>query len=912
MAEGDPTEGNGISAGDLQAAATRLRHVEPPERGGVATAPDPMLAAMAQAMDRFGPIPGREASSEFSDSEWDDAPRASTPSPPPHTPPSATPSVTTPAEPPRDVAPPEPPAPEASLDDVLQQRLADRRRALAGDDDLEPTEWDKPDFSDVADRVNDAIADRDAVGLPPGEPPPQEFDVAAALADRNGDMPPLPPTPPPRNDISPPPVPPRDDIPAPPSSPPTATPPPVPPRNDISPPPVPPRDDIPAPPSSPPTATPPPVPPRDDISPPLGADSQPKLPLLTEEQNKTYAVQLAHQRTGFQKFDQFLGSRPENTIDRTTNEMTKDVVTNRGALMNLEYGLNQIEKQNLPPAQQQTEIVKLLGKAADYDNTVGRLEARIERITVGRDPGPDLPLANRAEYEAYADRGEKLRGILVQANRALDPKSPNRPDEAMTKQIMELANANSYMLGVPTQLKNIERSDLEPPIRSEAVAKTLAPMPELDKRMDGVQKQLGDLSVANLGDRAPKPLPGLSPDQQAEFADRTARMRGMLNHLDRMMDPKNEKQPDAAMKAQTLELLNANRYMYNVPGDLKAIDAENLDPAAKQAKIDKLMAPMQVVDKRMDGMAKSINDFYVGKEKVVEKLPGVSMEQSKEFAERNERMDAMLKNLDRMHDPKALVAPNASMEKGTMELLRANTYMKDVPRQLKEIDGQNIDPAAKQKLIDQTMAPMTEIDKRMSQMDKQMVSHTADLDAAEKRGAFGRAFDRISAYGAQAINAIKNIPDRISAHFASDTPAAVPPPTPSTPTPAHLTVQMGADEQHTFAKGVGFQTGGIVESVEHKDGLATVHYKAGAHEQVIKIPENGPEHAPGQKNPLVEAVDHLKPGDSFDMRISRDANKNEIALVNDKTDNFKAIVHDNGKIEQSVQAPTTPDPKLGR
>ncbi len=892
MAEGDSTEGNGsISAGDLQAAAGRLRHVAPPERGGVATAPDPLLAAMAQAIDRFGPIPGREQSSDFSDAEWDDAPRGATPPAPAHAPPSSTPSVTTPAEPPGAFAPPEAspeaPAPEASLDDVLQQRLADRRRALIGDDELEPAEWDKPDFSDIADRVSDAIADRDAAGLPPGSPPPEELDVAAALAARSAaGMPPLPPAPPPRDDISA--APPRP-----------ATPPPVPPRDDVS-----------AAPARP--TTPPPVPPRNDISPPLGADSPQKLPLLTDEENKTYAVQLAHQRTGLQKFDQFLGSRPENTIDRTTNAMTTEVVMNRGAIMNLAYGLNQIEKQNLPPAQQQTEIVKLLGKAADYDNTVGRLEARIDRITVGRDPGPDLPLASRAEYESYADRGEKLRGILVQANRALDPKSPNRPDEAMTKQIMQLANANSYMLGVPSQLKNIEKSDLEPGIRSEVVSKTLAPMSEIDKRIDGMQKQLGDLSVANLGDRAPKPLPGLSPGQQAEFADRTARMRGMLNHLDRMMDTKNEKQPDAAMKAQTLELLNANRYMYNVPSDLKAIDAENLDPAAKQAKIDKLMAPMQVVDKRMDGMAKSINDFYVGKDKVVEKLPGVSMEQSKEFAERNERMDSMLKNLDRMHDPKALIAPNASIEKGTMELLRANTYMKDVPRQLKEIESQNIDPAAKQALIDKTMAPMTEIDKRMGQMDKQMVSHTADLDAAEKRGVFGRAYDRLKEYGAQAINAVKSIPDRISAQFSSDTPAAVPPPTPSTPTPAHLTVQMGADEQHTFAKGVGFQSGGIVEKVEHKDGLATVHYKAGGHEQVIKLDEKAPGNAPGQKNPLVEAVDHLKPGDSFDIKISRDANKNEIALVNDKTDNFKAIVHDNGKIEQSIQAPTAPAPKLGR
>jgi hypothetical protein len=312
---------------------------------------------------------------------------------------------------------------------------------------------------------------------------------------------------------------------------------------------------------------------------------------------------------------------------------------------------------------------------------------------------------------------------------------------------------------------------------------------------------------------------------------------------------------------------------------------------------------MALADKRMDGMAKSINDYYVGKEKVPERLALATPEQSKDYAVRTERMGAMLNGLDKMNDPKLPVAPSQAMQKETLELLRANAYLQELPKSLKALDGQAIDPAAKQAQADKLMAPMAEIDKRMDQMDRRMVGQAAELDAAEKRGTLGRAFDRLKDYGSRAVEAIKNLPDQISAKFSSQTPA-------------HLTVAMGADETHALPKGVGFQTGGVVDSVEHRDGLATVHYKAGGHDQVLKVDEHsGPGSGPDKQSALAEAVDHLKPGDSFSLKIGREAGQHEVAELTDKTDNFKAVVHDTGQVEKNAQPAVPPKdhtPAVGR
>jgi hypothetical protein len=93
-----------------------------------------------------------------------------------------------------------------------------------------------------------------------------------------------------------------------------------------------------------------------------------------------------------------------------------------------------------------------------------------------------------------------------------------------------------------------------------------------------------------------------------------------------------------------------------------------------------------------------------------------------------------------------------------------------------------------------------------------------------------------------------------------------------------------------------------VDSVEHKDGAATVHYKLGSHPEVIKVDE---------QSPLAEAVDHLKPGDKFDMKINREADKHEALVLEDKRDHFQTVLRDTGVVEKGI-APSTPAPDHSR
>jgi hypothetical protein len=86
-----------------------------------------------------------------------------------------------------------------------------------------------------------------------------------------------------------------------------------------------------------------------------------------------------------------------------------------------------------------------------------------------------------------------------------------------------------------------------------------------------------------------------------------------------------------------------------------------------------------------------------------------------------------------------------------------------------------------------------------------------------------------------------------------------------------------------------------------------VHYKAGGHDQVLKVDEHsGPGAGPDHQSALAEAVDHLKPGDQFNLKIGRDSDRHEVAELNDKTDNFKAVVHDTGQVEKNAQPPGPP------
>ena len=176
---------------------------------------------------------------------------------------------------------------------------------------------------------------------------------------------------------------------------------------------------------------------------------------------------------------------------------------------------------------------------------------------------------------------------------------------------------------------------------------------------------------------------------------------------------------------------------------------------------------------------------------------------------------------------------------------------------------------------------------------------------------------RAKDYASRAYDTVSNAASSLAARFSSSAapPQTAPPPTvaPATTHPAiqkdglsqaqslaagqQVGVQMGADEAHLMPKGIGLQTGGKLESIEHAGDKATVHYKAGSHEQVLRIDEKSPD-----GKALAEALDHIKAGDQMSIKIGRDENRKESIEINDKTSGFNAIVHD-GKAEENKQIP---------
>jgi hypothetical protein len=198
---------------------------------------------------------------------------------------------------------------------------------------------------------------------------------------------------------------------------------------------------------------------------------------------------------------------------------------------------------------------------------------------------------------------------------------------------------------------------------------------------------------------------------------------------------------------------------------------------------------------------------------------------------------------------------------------------------------------------------MAEIDQRMNQMDRRMVGQAAEIEASEKPGRFERLVDRMKDYGSRAVEAIKSIPDRVRNQFSPGQGAAPPaPPSPSTTPPApsdappnHIAVKMGPDDNHQLDKGVGMQTSGAFERIEHREGKAMIHYRAGTHEQVLSFDENS---APGKA--IANAVDHFKPGDRMELKLSHGEGGHEVADLANKTSGLNVRVHDTGQVEKSA------------
>jgi hypothetical protein len=369
------------------------------------------------------------------------------------------------------------------------------------------------------------------------------------------------------------------------------------------------------------------------------------------------------------------------------------------------------------------------------------------------------------------------------------------------------------------------------------------------------------------------------------------------------------------------------------------------DAHTTEAERKTLMDRLPAIDKNVDNAEQKFSPAVRQQNEVEGKkilgydpsnsLQNLSQEQKDGYYDRLVRMNDVMKQLDgqgRTSDMMSLQKYNAFLH-AAPERLGSGASFSDMKETFDKVD---------------VATNMASEDLAQGRPTLRENENRQEAPAPEKPGRLSRAWQSIKDGASRAYEAIKNLPETIRDRFSSTPAAATPaqatpqaqqvvtnekkvqgkglepaidghtqynnmpplpatpannlnvPPLPATPAPgdnnSHISVMMGSDENHEQPKGVGFQTGGKVDSVEHKDGMATIHYKTGGHDRVVSIDEN--------KNPaLVEAVDHLKPGDQFDMKIAKDGAEHEVAQIHDKSDGHEFKVHDNGQLEEKIESP---------
>ena len=370
------------------------------------------------------------------------------------------------------------------------------------------------------------------------------------------------------------------------------------------------------------------------------------------------------------------------------------------------------------------------------------------------------------------------------------------------------------------------------------------------------------------------------------------------------------------------------------------------DEHTSEADRKKLMDRVPAIDKTLDAAEQKFSPQVRQQNEIegkkilgydpTEHLKNLSPEQRDGYYDRLVRMNDVMKQLD-----------GQGRTSDMMSLQKYNAFLHSAPERLESGAGFSGMKEAFDKA--DVATNMASEDLAQGRPTLRENENRQEAPAQEKPGRLSRAWQSIKDGASRAYEAIKNLPETIRDRFSSTPAAATPPqvtpqtqqpavtnekkvagkglepaidghtqynnmpplpatpannlnmpPLPATPAPgddkSHISVMMGADEAHEQPKGVGFQTGGKVDSVEHKDGVATVHYTTGGHDQVVSIDES--------KNPgLVEAVDHLKPGDQFDMKIAKDGAEHEVAQIHDKSDGHEFKVHDNGQLEEKIESP---------
>jgi hypothetical protein len=100
-------------------------------------------------------------------------------------------------------------------------------------------------------------------------------------------------------------------------------------------------------------------------------------------------------------------------------------------------------------------------------------------------------------------------------------------------------------------------------------------------------------------------------------------------------------------------------------------------------------------------------------------------------------------------------------------------------------------------------------------------------------------------------------------------------------------------------KGPGTQISGVVEGVEHKDGLTTIRYGAAGRSEAISFPsKHGEKSAPEVPNALEAVAEGVSAGDHFALRIGR-----EVATLANDTKGLETKIQPDGRTEVRAIAP---------
>jgi hypothetical protein len=108
-----------------------------------------------------------------------------------------------------------------------------------------------------------------------------------------------------------------------------------------------------------------------------------------------------------------------------------------------------------------------------------------------------------------------------------------------------------------------------------------------------------------------------------------------------------------------------------------------------------------------------------------------------------------------------------------------------------------------------------------------------------------------------------------------------------------LSLHMQADGKGPL-KGPGLQISGVVEGVEHRDGMTTVLYGSRGGTEAVSFPQKVHHEGTGLEalNPLGAVAESLKAGDAFGLRIGHEGH----AVLDNKTQGQEVRVSRDGEV----------------